>query len=73
VEVNPDQFSLAVGKGGQNVRLAAKLTSWHIDIVTPEGEKTAKPAIEETAIENNLETEVPTVTTEETPSEEAVA
>ncbi len=37
VKVDPDQFSLAVGKGGQNVRLAAKLTGWRIDIVTPEG------------------------------------
>lgn len=37
VEVAADQFSLAVGKGGQNVRLAAKLTGWRIDIVNPEG------------------------------------
>ncbi|MDO8183576.1 MAG: transcription termination factor NusA [bacterium] len=37
VEVLADQFSLAVGKGGQNVRLAAKLTGWKIDIVNPEG------------------------------------
>ncbi len=37
VEVPADQFSLAVGKGGQNVRLAAKLTGWKIDIVNPEG------------------------------------
>jgi len=32
VEVAEDQQSLAIGKGGQNVRLAAKLTSWRIDI-----------------------------------------
>ncbi len=32
VEVAEDQLSLAIGKGGQNVRLAAKLTSWRIDI-----------------------------------------
>jgi len=32
VEVSPDQQSLAIGKGGQNVRLAAKLTGWKIDI-----------------------------------------
>ena len=37
IEVAPDQFSLAVGKGGQNARLAAKLTGWKIDISTPEG------------------------------------
>ena len=32
VEVSDDQLSLAIGKGGQNVRLAAKLTGWRIDI-----------------------------------------
>ncbi len=34
VEVAPDQQSLAIGRGGQNVRLAAKLTGWKIDIVS---------------------------------------
>jgi N utilization substance protein A len=32
VEVKEDQQSLAIGKGGQNVRLAAKLVGWKIDI-----------------------------------------
>ncbi|MEN9649193.1 MAG: transcription elongation factor NusA, utilization substance protein [Candidatus Parcubacteria bacterium] len=32
VQVAEDQQSLAIGKGGQNVRLAAKLTGWRIDI-----------------------------------------
>lgn len=32
VEVADEQLSLAIGKGGQNVRLAAKLTGWRIDI-----------------------------------------
>ena len=32
VYVNEDQLSLAIGKGGQNVRLAAKLTGWKIDV-----------------------------------------
>ncbi len=32
ITVDEDQFSLAIGKGGQNVRLAAKLTGWKIDI-----------------------------------------
>lgn len=32
IEVAEDQLSLAIGKGGQNVRLAAKLTGWKIDI-----------------------------------------
>lgn len=34
VTVTPDQQSLAIGRGGQNVRLAAKLTGWKIDIVS---------------------------------------
>jgi len=32
VKIPNDQLSLAIGKGGQNVRLAAKLTGWKIDI-----------------------------------------
>ncbi|MBU0998916.1 transcription termination factor NusA [Patescibacteria group bacterium] len=46
VEVANDQLSLAIGKGGQNVRLAAKLTGWRIDIkgdekgvISTDGEK----------------------------------
>lgn len=38
VEVAEDQLSLAIGKGGQNVRLAAKLTGWRIDIKGVGGE-----------------------------------
>jgi N utilization substance protein A len=37
VEVAEDQQSLAIGKGGQNVRLAAKLTGWRIDIKSAQG------------------------------------
>ena len=36
VVVTDDQLSLAIGKRGQNVRLAARLTSWDIDILTPD-------------------------------------
>ncbi|MEK7117050.1 MAG: transcription termination factor NusA [Patescibacteria group bacterium] len=39
VVVSEDQQSLAIGKGGQNVRLAAKLTSWRIDIKSTKGEE----------------------------------
>jgi len=35
VVVTDDQLSLAIGKRGQNVRLAARLTGWDIDILTP--------------------------------------
>ena len=33
--VRDDQLSLAIGRRGQNVRLAARLTGWDIDILTP--------------------------------------
>jgi N utilization substance protein A len=54
VEVSPDQQSLAIGRGGQNVRLAAKLTGWKIDIVSAQtgaglAEADAKGDVEITA------------------------
>lgn len=41
VNVTEDQQSLAIGKGGQNVRLAAKLTGWKIDIQSAKGDELA--------------------------------
>ena len=38
VKVNESEQSLAIGRGGQNVRLAAKLTGWKIDIESEDGE-----------------------------------
>jgi N utilization substance protein A len=39
VQVPEDQLSLAIGKKGQNVRLAARLTGWKIDVLTGENKK----------------------------------
>ncbi len=39
VTVPENQQSLAIGAGGQNVRLAAKLTGWKIDIIKPGDQK----------------------------------
>ncbi len=39
VYARPDQLSLAIGKAGQNVRLAARLTGWKIDINALEPER----------------------------------
>jgi N utilization substance protein A len=68
VGVLEDQLSLAIGKAGQNVRLAARLTGWKIDIngekITPDGE-VEKGESEVVAPEEQIET--PT----ETPTEEA--
>jgi len=60
-----DQLSLAIGKGGQNVRLAARLSGWKIDVrpATEEGvvavEKQAEEAAEEGADEAVAEETVP--------------
>lgn len=47
VVVNQDQLSLAIGKHGQNVRLASKLTGWDLDIRTKEQIAQAQEAQEE--------------------------
>ena len=46
VTVAEDQLSLAIGKGGQNVRLAAKLTGYKIDIRSKGGEVVAEATTE---------------------------
>jgi transcription termination/antitermination protein NusA len=71
VYVPADQLSLAIGKGGQNVRLAAKITDWKINIIeekvegAEEGEKVEG---EEVAEEEKIEE----VKTEEVVKEEKV-
>jgi N utilization substance protein A len=50
VEVTEDQQSLAIGKGGQNVRLAAKLTGWRIDIQSVKGENLGSAEAEEVKV-----------------------
>ena len=74
VEVAPDQQSLAIGRGGQNVRLAAKLTGWKIDIISAAGEELAEADGDEVSISpdsdegkdvDTLESEDATTTKEE--------
>jgi len=52
VKVSPDKLSLAIGKNGQNVRLAARLTGWKIDIVEAgeDGEKKILTSAEDGAL-----------------------
>jgi N utilization substance protein A len=65
VQVAEDQQSLAIGRGGQNVRLAARLTGWKIDIRSTGGEELAvatgevKPAVQPTDVEDITEKESP--------------
>ena len=52
VVVNEDQQSLAIGRRGQNVRLASQLTGWNIDVMNEmeEQEKRAKEFKEKTEL-----------------------
>jgi N utilization substance protein A len=43
VSVDPTKLSLAIGRGGENARLAARLTGWRIDISAPEAAGEAGP------------------------------
>ncbi len=51
VVVTEDQLSLAIGKRGQNVRLAARLTQWDIDILTPTEFNSGMDAMEKTLLD----------------------
>jgi len=55
VTVAPDQLSLAIGRGGQNVRLAAKLTGWKIDIKEASDANSKKSASSYDEHEDDLE------------------
>jgi N utilization substance protein A len=55
VSVASDQLSLAIGKGGQNVRLAARLTGWKITIIEEGGRKVADSDVGEFAYEPTAE------------------
>jgi N utilization substance protein A len=50
VTVSEDEQSLAIGRGGQNVRLAAKLTGWNIDIVSTGGKDIAEQSVESAGV-----------------------
>ena len=54
VIVPDDQLSLAIGKSGQNARLAAKLTNWKIDI---KSESQFRQLLEEKQKEENQDEE----------------
>ncbi len=58
IEVADDQLSLAIGKGGQNVRLAAKLTGWKIDIKGDGTEDTTKTKEEKEDVKEEKEENV---------------
>jgi N utilization substance protein A len=61
--VPDDQLSLAIGKSGQNVRLASKLVNWELDIVKDEDKKPIK-VDEKKPEENESSEETPKADTE---------
>ncbi|OGG92865.1 transcription termination factor NusA [Candidatus Kaiserbacteria bacterium RIFOXYD1_FULL_47_14] len=76
VTVSEDEQSLAIGRGGQNVRLAAKLTGWNIDIISTGGTEVAGSDGESVAVSQEedpaetagvMPTESEEIITEETP------
>jgi len=75
--VVPDkQLSLAIGKEGQNARLAAKLTGWRIDIksasVAEAETKVLAETKEEAVVEEELPAEMPVLVSAEAPASEAL-
>lgn len=72
VKVDEDQLSLAIGRGGQNVRLAARLTGWNIS-VSGTGETEVKSdeleEVEEVSSEAIAETEAKAEDAEDTKDE----
>ena len=61
VIVAEDQQSLAIGRGGQNVRLAAKLTGWRIDIESVGGQSVLTNEDKEAVAGANQESELKSV------------
>ena len=47
VIVNDDQLSLAIGRSGQNSRLAVQLTGWGLDIITDAEHQVRRALVEE--------------------------
>lgn len=56
--VPEDQLSLAIGKDGQNVRLAARLTGWKIDVRSPRAQEAEEEVEEEVAKEEKEEEKI---------------
>ena len=75
VEVDSAQFSLAIGRGGQNVRLASKLTGWKISLIEkrPEGsEEKIEEAVETIEGEKPEEEKIATTEGAAVEKEEAI-
>ncbi len=65
--VTADQFSLAIGRGGQNVRLAAELTGWGINVVE---DGNAEKVVSDSDAPEVVDATLESISGEEAPSEE---
>ncbi len=66
VIVDEDELSVAIGKGGQNVRLASKLTGWEIDVMSREEEQELLEQEQKLSEEEEAEASEDTSESEET-------
>ena len=76
VVVPDNQLSLAIGRGGQNVRLAARLTEWKIDIRSEEqaaAENAGSAVVAEPAVIQSSEPEKPVAAVAESAPEETTS
>jgi len=72
-KVNEDQLSLAIGREGQNVRLAARLTDWKLDIVGEKAETKTEAKDETSTKDETAEAEAKAELEAGTSTEEATA
>ncbi len=70
VVVPDNQLSLAIGRGGQNVRLAARLTDWKIDIRSEEQAAAERAGLAPKPVEILAEPETPVTVPAEAPAQE---
>lgn len=68
VKVKPDQLSLAIGRSGQNVRLAAKLTGWRIEVDRAEEENKEQVEIKAAEAKAEVQEDKKEETKEEKPT-----
>jgi len=64
VKAPEDQLSMAIGKDGQNVRLAAKLTGWRIEVeelISKKGKKNTKAEVEKEKPKEKVEKKIKVV------------
>ncbi|MSU76020.1 transcription termination/antitermination protein NusA [Patescibacteria group bacterium] len=73
INVADDQLSLAIGRGGQNVRLAGELTGWQLDIEKSDSQKKAEAEAATSDDESGVVASIPMAKVEGVTEDEAKA